>query len=58
VVLRAAAPRLRGCRYSPHYRITPEELAWVAERIGVLQGLVKAACEARLAALAAAAGAA
>lgn len=35
-------------RYSPHYRITPEELAWLGARIGVLQGLVQRACEARL----------
>jgi predicted nucleotidyltransferase/HEPN domain-containing protein len=38
-------------RYSPHYRITSEELAWLGERIGVLQGLVQRACEARLAEL-------
>jgi hypothetical protein len=38
-------------RYSPHYKITPQELAWLGERIGVLQGLVRQACEARLAAL-------
>jgi predicted nucleotidyltransferase/HEPN domain-containing protein len=38
-------------RYSPHYRITPEELAWLGERIGVLQGLVERTCEARLATL-------
>ena len=38
-------------RYSPHYRITPEELAWLGERIGVLQSLVRQACETRLAAL-------
>jgi hypothetical protein len=38
-------------RYSPHYRITPEELTWLGARIGVLQGLVKQACEARLVAL-------
>jgi uncharacterized protein len=35
-------------RYSPHYKITSEELAWLGERIGVLQGLVQRACEARL----------
>jgi hypothetical protein len=35
-------------RYSPHYRITAEELAWLGERIGVLQGLVRTACEGRL----------
>jgi uncharacterized protein len=38
-------------RYSPHYKITPEELAWLGERIGVLQGLVKTACDERLAQL-------
>jgi predicted nucleotidyltransferase/HEPN domain-containing protein len=38
-------------RYSPHYRISAEELSWLAERIGILQGLVKLACEARLNAL-------
>jgi predicted nucleotidyltransferase/HEPN domain-containing protein len=43
-------------RYSPHYRISAEELSWLAERIGVLQGLVKLACEARLEALRAESG--
>lgn len=38
-------------RYSPHYKITPEELAWLGERIGVLQALVHATCERRLATL-------
>ena len=38
-------------RYSPHYRITAEELAWLAERIGVLQDFVLSACEAALATL-------
>ena len=38
-------------RYSPHYQITAEELTWLGERVTVLQDLVKAACEARLAAL-------
>ncbi|WP_093001464.1 HEPN domain-containing protein [Rhizobium sp. NFR07] len=37
-----------GARYSPHYEITTEELAWVTERIRVLQSLVKAICEERL----------
>jgi len=32
-------------RYSPHYKITPEELAWLGERVTVLQDLVKTACE-------------
>jgi uncharacterized protein len=40
-------------RYSPHYKITAEELAWLGERIGVLQDLVKATCGRRLAELAA-----
>jgi hypothetical protein len=35
-------------RYSPHYKITPDELAWLGKRIGVLQGLVQQASEARL----------
>ena len=35
-------------RYSPHYKITDEELAWIGERVGVLQRLVKVACERRL----------
>jgi len=43
-------------RYSPHYRITPQELAWLDQRIGVLQGLVRAACERRLAELGSEAG--
>jgi uncharacterized protein len=38
-------------RYSPHYRITAEELAWLGERVGVLQRFVAQACEARLAEL-------
>ncbi len=38
-------------RYSPHYKITAEELSWLQQRIEVLQGLVKVACERRLAAL-------
>jgi predicted nucleotidyltransferase/HEPN domain-containing protein len=38
-------------RYSPHYTITPGELAWLGERIGVLQRLVQETCKARLAEL-------
>lgn len=38
-------------RYSPHYRITAEELAWLGERVAALQVLVKTICEERLAAL-------
>lgn len=35
-------------RYSPHYKITDEELAWLIERVEVLQTLVREVCEARL----------
>jgi predicted nucleotidyltransferase/HEPN domain-containing protein len=35
-------------RYSPHYKITAEELAWLGERIGVLSTLVENACRRRL----------
>ena len=35
-------------RYSPHYKITAEELAWLGERVTVLQGLAKAVCDAWL----------
>lgn len=35
-------------RYSPHYKISDEELAWLIERVGVLQDLVRETCEARL----------
>ena len=38
-----------NARYSPHYKIKPEELEWLAERIELLQGIVKQACEKRLA---------
>lgn len=37
-------------RYSPHYRISDEELRWLVERIEALSEAVKYACEARLAA--------
>lgn len=36
-------------RYSPHYKITDEELAWLVERVGTLQQLVADVCEANLA---------
>lgn len=39
-----------NARYSPHYEITAEELAWIGERVGVLEGLVRQVCEARLSA--------
>lgn len=38
-----------NARYSPHYKVTPAELEWLAERVALLQQLVKHACEARLA---------
>ncbi|MDP3383362.1 MAG: HEPN domain-containing protein [Phenylobacterium sp.] len=38
-------------RYSPHYKISPEELAWLSERIAVLEDLVAKACQAKLAAM-------
>ena len=42
-------------RYSPHYKISAEELGWLTERIGVLQDLVRRLCDQRLADLRAAA---
>jgi predicted nucleotidyltransferase/HEPN domain-containing protein len=35
-------------RYSPHYKISAEELAWLSERIEVLQQTVQTACRDRL----------
>ncbi len=35
-------------RYSPHYEITGEELAWLVERIGALREIVAEICEERL----------
>lgn len=40
-------------RYSRHYKITARELAWLGERVVVLQRLVETVCRERLAALAA-----
>ncbi|WP_257549033.1 nucleotidyltransferase and HEPN domain-containing protein [Sphingopyxis sp. DBS4] len=40
-----------NARYSPHYKITPQELEWIGERIELLQKLVKEACEQHIAAL-------
>lgn len=37
-----------NARYSPHYEITAEELAWISEHVAMLQNLVRAACERRL----------
>jgi predicted nucleotidyltransferase/HEPN domain-containing protein len=42
-------------RYSRHYRISAEELAWLAERIQLLQRIVREVCEQRIASLAEAA---
>lgn len=39
-------------RYSSHYKISAEELAWIGERVAALQALVKTVCEERLATLA------
>jgi HEPN domain-containing protein len=36
-------------RYSPHYKITPEELEWLGERIQLLQSKVREVCERQLA---------
>lgn len=47
-LLRAAYVK---ARYSKHYRITAEELAWLTERVGVLSAQVKAICEERIEAL-------
>lgn len=35
-------------RYSKHYKISAEELAWLTERVEVLRGLATAVCEERL----------
>ena len=37
-----------NARYSPHYAISEEELAWLGERVADLQSLVKRTCEQRL----------
>lgn len=38
-----------NARYSPHYKISDEELTWLGERVAVLQKLVRRVCEERLA---------
>ncbi len=38
-------------RYSEHYKISAEELAWLDERIGTLEELVKQVASERLKAL-------
>ncbi len=35
-------------RYSPHYKITPEELDWLIERVAKLQELVRSICDTHL----------
>jgi HEPN domain-containing protein/predicted nucleotidyltransferase len=37
-----------NARYSPHYEITAEELAWLAEHVAELQALVEQVCQERL----------
>lgn len=37
-----------NARYSPHYEITAEELAWIDEHVGMLRDLVRDVCERRL----------
>lgn len=44
-LLRAAYVK---ARYSRQYRVTGEELAWLLERVGILQGLVGEICAARI----------
>lgn len=44
-LLRAAYVK---ARYSEHYRVTSEELAWMLERLQVLQDLVEVICRERL----------
>lgn len=51
-LLRAAYVK---ARYSRHYRITAEELEWLGSRVELLQSLIRAVCEDRIKALAAAA---
>lgn len=37
-----------NARYSPEYRLTDEEISWIAERVAVLETLVREVCERRL----------
>lgn len=36
-------------RYSPHYKLTDEQIGWIAGRVAVLETLVREVCERRLA---------
>ena len=47
-LLRAAYVK---ARYSPHYRVTSEELDWIASRVRMLEEIVSSACQTRLTAL-------
>mgnify|MGYP001572331812 CR=1 FL=1 len=38
-----------NARYSPHYEITPQELAWLSAHVAELQTLVETVCQKRLA---------
>ncbi len=38
-----------NARYSAHYKVTPAELEWLAERVELLQQIVNETCEKRLA---------
>lgn len=38
-----------NARYSPHYKVSDEELTWLGERVAVLQNVVRRVCEERLA---------
>jgi len=44
-LLRAAYVK---ARYSRHYRITPEELAWIGSRVEVLRGIIESLCLQRI----------
>lgn len=44
-----------NARYSRHYRITPEELAWLTERVTLLRDLIRDICDTRIEELAKAA---
>ncbi len=39
-----------NARYSPHYKVSDEELNWLGTRVAILQDLVRKVCERRLAA--------
>lgn len=40
-----------NARYSPHYKISAEELSWIGERVADLEGLVEKICRDHIAAL-------